>query len=279
VQTPVYPPILGAPLHARLTRNEMQLTRLPDGRYEIDFDVLEQATTPRTRLFILCNPHNPVGRVFSRGELEHLADVCLRHRLIICSDEIHCDLLFAGNRHIPIASLHPEIAQRTMTLMAPSKTYNISGLQCALAIVQNPELRRQLKAARDGLIPRPNLFGYAAALAGFRHGQPWLDQVVRYLEANCGWLLEAVDALLPGVRMTRPEATYLAWMDCRQAGIPGNPYEFFLSRAKVALNDGTSFGAGGEGFVRLNFGCPRSILVEAISRMQAALDEVKGSPQ
>jgi cystathionine beta-lyase len=271
VQTPVYPPILSAPANAGLTRDEMELTPQPDGRYAVDFAAFEGAITDRTRLFILCNPHNPVGRVFQRGELERMAEVCLRHNVVVCSDEIHCDLLFRGNCHVPIASLDPEIADRTITLMAPSKTYNVAGLHCSVAVVQNLELREKFKAARAGLVPDVNILGYIAALAAYRDGQSWLDELLRYLEANRDWLLQYVDGCLPGIRMGKPEGTYLAWLDCRQADIPGTPYEFFLHEARVAVSDGLAFGQGGEGFVRLNFGCPRATLVEALDRMQTAL--------
>ena len=267
-QTPVYYPILYAPGNAGCTLDEMELTRQPDGTYTVDYDALEAAITDRTRIFILCNPHNPVGRVFQSDELERMAEICLRHKLVICSDEIHCDLVFPGHQHLPIASLDPEIARRTITLMAPSKTYNVAGLDCSMAIVQDPELRKQLKAARAGLVPRINIMGYTAALAAYRDGQPWLDAVLAYLESNLDYLLQYVHAHLPGITMSRPEGTYLAWLDCRQSGLPDNPHEFFLKEAKVAVNDGATFGRGGEGFVRLNFGCPRSTLEEALERMR-----------
>jgi len=271
VQTPVYPPILHAPANCGLAANEMELTRRPDGQYEIDFDLFAAAITERTRVFLLCNPHNPVGRVFRRDELERLAELCLRHDIVICSDEIHCDLLFSGSQHIPIASLAPEIADRTITLMAPSKTFNIAGLYCSVAIIQNPELRHKFNAARADLVGWPNILGYTAALAAYRHGQPWLDEVLRYLEGNRDFLLQYVAEHLPGISIVKPEGTYLAWLDCRQAGLPGNPHEFFLKQARVALNDGATFGRGGEGFVRLNFACPRATLTEALKRMKTAL--------
>ena len=272
VQTPVYFPILYAPGNAGLTCDEMELTRRADGHYTIDFDAFEAAITDRTRIFILCNPHNPVGRVFRGDELEQMAGICLRHNIVICSDEIHCDLLFSGSRHLPIASLDAEIAKHTITLIAPSKTFNIPGLKCSVAIVQNVELREKLQAARAGLVSRMiNVMGYTAALAAYRDGQPWLGEVLRYLEANRDFVLEYVEAHLPGITMGKPEGTYLAWLDCRQSDIPANPHEFFLQEARVALNNGAIFGQGGEGFVRLNFGCPRSTLAEALDRMKGAL--------
>jgi len=271
VQTPAYPPILDAPANADCTRDEMEFTEGPDQRYVVDFDALEGTITDRTRVFILCNPHNPVGRVFTREELERMAEICLRHDVVICSDEIHCDFVYPGQRHIPIGSLDAEVGERTITLMAPSKTYNIAGLHFGVAIVPNEELREKLCAARRGVVGRPDILSYTAALAAYCEGQLWLDKVLRYLEANRDFTFEHVRDHLPGISMAKPEGTYLAWLDCRQAGIPGNPQEFFLENAQVALNDGPEYGKGGEGFVRLNFGCPRSTLAEALCRMTGAL--------
>lgn len=271
VQTPVYFPMLYTPGYVGCTLDEMELTRQPDGSYEIDFDAFEAVITDRTRIFLLCSPHNPVGRAFRRDELERMAKTCLRRNVVICSDEIHCDLVFSGHPHLPIASLDPEIADRTITLIAPSKTYNIAGLHFSVAIIQNAELREKYQAASAGLVGRPGILSAVAALAAYRDGQPWLDAVLRYLEANADYLAEYVNTQLPGVTMWRPEGTYLGWLDCREAGIDGPPHQFFLEQARVALNEGASFGRGGEGFVRLNFGCPRSTLYEALERMRVAL--------
>lgn len=271
IQTPVYPPFLSAPQGAGLLRQEMELTRSPDGRYSIDYDAFEAAITDQTRLFILCNPHNPVGRVFQSDELERIAEICLRHKVVICSDEIHCDLIYSGYQHVPIASLQPEIAQNSLTLIAPSKTFNIAGLACSAAIVQNPLLRNKLQGVRNGLVGSVNLLGQIAGLAAYRDGQPWLDELLAYLEANRDFLFDFVKNELPGIQMAKPEGTYLAWLDCRQAGISGSPCEFFIKNARVAMNDGAAFGQGGQGFLRLNFGCPRSMLAEALERMKKAL--------
>jgi len=278
VQTPIYPPILRVPGNVGLTCDEMELTRQPDGRYTIDFDAFDKTMTDRTRVFILSNPHNPVGRAFQRQELERMAEICLRRNVVICSDEIHCDLLFRGVQHLPIASLDAEIANHTITLIAPSKTFNIAGLQCSVAIIQNADLRKKFKAARVDLVNEVNILGLVAALAAYREGQEWLDELLVYLEANRDLLVQYVSEHMPGIRMGKPEATYLAWLDCRQAGIPGNPHKFFLEQAKVAVNDGVTFGRGGEGFVRLNFGCPRSTLLEALDKMRAALAPLKPAP-
>jgi cystathionine beta-lyase len=253
----------------------MQLSQGPDGRYTVDMDLFARTITPRTRAFILCNPHNPVGRVFTQEELAAMAEECLRHRIVIISDEIHSDLVYRGARHTPIATLAPEVEAQTITLMAPSKTYNIPGLQCSVAVIPNPTLRKRFAEARDGLVPEPNILGYVAALAAYRDGDAWLEAVLQYLERNRDLVCEFVARELPGVRTAKPEGTYLAWLDCRGAGIPGNPHQFFLREAKVALNDGADFGRGGEGFVRLNFGCPRPLLLEGLGRLKAALASLK----
>ncbi len=271
VQTPVYPPILTTAKTAGMHRQENGLIQQPNGRYEIDFDAFEAAITPATRLFILCNPHNPVGRVFRADELTRLAEICLRHNIPICSDEIHGDLVFPGHPHTPIATLSPEIAAQTITLMAPSKTFNIAGLECAFAVIPDESLRRRYRHAMQGLVSGVNLMGWVAAAAAYRGGDEWLRQLLVYLAANRDFAVDFIRRKLPGIQVATPEGTFLAWLDCRQAGIGDKPGGFFLQRARVALNEGDTFGNGGAGFVRLNFGCPRATLVQALERMREAL--------
>ena len=271
VQTPVYFPFFRVPRNVHLVMNEMELTRRDDGHYDVDFDLFEKTITGRTCLFLLCNPHNPVGRVFTRDELERMAEICLRHNVTICSDEIHCDLVFEGHQHIPIASLSPEIARQTITLLAPSKTFNIAGIHASVGIITDPELRSRFEAARAGLVPRLGVLGYIAMLSAYRDGDDWLQQVLAYMQANRDFLYGYVDEFLPGITMEKPEGTYLAWLDCRGACLPGNAHKFFLEEAGVAMNDGATFGKGGEGFVRLNFACPRATLVQALEQMREAL--------
>jgi cystathionine beta-lyase len=237
----------------------------------MDFDALESSVTSSTRVFILCNPHNPSGRTFTAGELSQLGSFCLEHGLVICSDEIHSDLLLADSSHVPLASLDEEIAKNTITLLAPSKTFNLPGLGCSMLVIPNPGLRARVKAAARGIIPHVNTLGMYAALAAYSHCDGWLRELCSYLTDNRTFLLRYVDESLNGVVVTEPQATYLAWLDCRSA-IEEDPYEFFLNRAKVALSWGKTFGPGGEGFVRLNFGCPRSTLQEALARMSKALE-------
>ena len=280
VQTPVYSPFFRVPQNAHLVMNEMELTLRDDGQYEVDFDLFEETLTGRTRLFILCNPHNPVGRVFSRDELERMAEICLRHDVVICSDEIHCDLVFEGHQHIPIAALSPEIAAQTITLLAPSKTFNIAGIHASVGIITDPELRSRFEAARADLVPHLGVLGYTAMLSAYRDGDSWLQQVLAYMQANRDLLYDYVHEYLPGITMEKPEGTYLAWLDCRGADLPGNAHlrgnahKFFLDEAGVAMNDGATFGKGGEGFVRLNFACPRATLVQALEQMRQALSQL-----
>jgi cystathionine beta-lyase len=277
VQTPVYPPFLTAPTNQGRVVQMAELALVPNGRtftYRVDYQRMEAMVNDRTRLFILCNPHNPTGEAYSREELIRMAAFCERYDLIVCSDEIHCDLLLGDTRHIPIATLAPDIAARTITLMAPSKTFNIPGLKASFAIVTNPDLRKRLMAAMDGIVPWLNSFALAAMEAAYRDCDEWLNDLLAYLTTNRDVVTHFVINQMPQIKTTVPHATYLAWFDCRAAGIEGNPYEFFRREAKVALNDGVPFGAGGEGFVRLNFGCPRALLVEGLERMKSALDRI-----
>lgn len=271
VQSPVYPPMRTAPANFGLARDEMELTRGLDGRYAVDYELMDATITDRTRLFLLCSPHNPTGRVFTREELARMADVSLRRGLVICSDEIHCDLVYTPNKHLPIASLDPEIARRTVTVMAPSKTFNIPGLGFSFAIIEDKDLRRQYKAAARDIVPHINALGYTAALACYTEGEPWLEACIAYLQANRDFLGQFVAERLPGVRMAVPEATYLAWLDFNGANLGEDPHTFFLNKARVALNECSPFGPGSAGFARLNFGCPRSLLVEALERIETAL--------
>jgi cystathionine beta-lyase len=273
IQPPVYFHFVRDPVNHGRVLDDPPLVHKGD-TYEIDFTLFEKSIRDRTKVFLFCNPHNPVARVFTPKELEKVAEICVRHGVLICSDEIHCDLLYPGYQHVPIATLGPEVTNQTVTLMAPSKTYNLAGLHCGFAIIQNSKLRRTWQTFSSGLIPGVNIMGHTAALAAFRSGQKWLDQVLDYLKGNRDYLAQYIKEKLSCIRMTKMEATYLAWLDCRDAGIPGNPFEFFLREAKVALNDGVTFGRGGEGFVRLNFACSRKILAEALDRMSNALQKL-----
>lgn len=268
--TPVYPPFLTAPANTGRVLQRVELV-LRAGRWQWDWEALEAACTPSTRLLLLCSPHNPVGRVFDEAELRRLADFAARRDLLVCSDEIHCGLVLDPARpHRPLAALDEATARRTITLMAPSKTWNIPALYCAFAVIPDAALRRRYRHAMRGIVPHVNVLGMVAAEAAYRDGDGWRQALLAYLRGNRERVVAAVESL-PGLAMTVPEATYLAWIDCRAmmaARGVDNPTAFFEA-AGVGLSDGAVFGA--PGFLRLNFGCPRATLDEALARMARAL--------
>lgn len=283
IQTPVYPPFFGVHHNQGLTHQTAPLTSRRDGsrlHFEIDFERFEATIASggaRTGMFLLCNPHNPTGQVYDPPVLARLADICFKHNVLICSDEIHSELLLDGARHTPIASLSPEIAARTITLVSPSKTFNVAGLYCAFAIIPDKTLHdRFCREVERQTLHISNLGLEVAQVAFSGECDGWLAELNRYLTANRDDLVDYVSKSLPGICVTVPQATYLAWLDCshliNSGRIKTSPYEFFLSQAKVALNDGALFGEGGQGCVRLNFGCPRSMLHSALERMRAALE-------
>jgi len=273
IQTPAYPPFLAVPEETGRPAVFNELVRGADGRYEIDFDDFEKKIQSGVKLFILCNPQNPTGRVFSREELTRMAEVCLANDVLICSDEIHADLVFSESTHIPTASLSDEIAAQTVTYIAPSKTFNIAGFSTSVYIAQDPEMSQTLSRSMCMLLGHPNILGLHAALAAYRDGGPWLDEVLLYLESNRDFLADFVASELPGIQVWKPEGTYLGWLDCRELGLDISPHQFFLEKAKVGLNEGRNFGDDGEGFVRLNFACPRHLLEQGLGQMKSALDQ------
>lgn len=265
---PVYPPFLTAPRNMKREVIKVPLVwNTSSGRWEMDWERMEAAVTPATRLFLLCNPHNPVGRVFTRAEVHQLAQFCLERNIVLCSDEIHCDLILDDRPHVSAASIDDEIAANTITLMAPSKTYNIPGLGCAFAIIPNPSLRAKFRRAATGIVPQVNIFGYVACEAAYRHGEPWRQALLNYLRANRDRVASFIKTDLPSVKMSPVEATYLAWFDIRALNLE-NPVDHF-EKGGVALSDGRFF--DGPGHVRLNFGCPRATLDEALSRIKRAV--------
>ncbi len=273
IQTPIYYPFLQIVdmLGRRLVDNPLVLGA---DRYEMDLDGLRDAIDEGTRLVLFCNPHNPTGRVFERHELEGLAALALEHDLIVVSDEVHADLAYPGETHIPFASLGPEIARRTITLTAATKAFNIAGLKCALIHFGSKALRDRQAAGFDiRLLGIPNVFGIEATLAAWRDGEEWLDAVVRQLDANRSRVASFLDEKLPRIGFHPPEASYLAWLDCGALGLPARPYDFFLSRARVATSDGKDFSRGrSDQFVRLNFATAPVILDEILERMRAAVE-------
>jgi cystathionine beta-lyase len=267
--TPIYPPFLSSP-----ALSGRKLTTVPlvqaENTWLWDFAATDAALAEsRTRLFLLCHPHNPVGRVWSDAELARMAALAEKHDMVVCSDEIHCDLVLEG-KHRPFATLSPQAAARSITLMAPSKTFNVAGLGCAFAIIPEPGLRQDFRHAMQGIVPHVNILGLVACEAAFRHGRPWRAALIDYLRGNRDRVVRAV-AGMPGLKMTPVEATYLAWIDTVGANVE-QPVRFF-EQAGVGLSDGRDFGQGDSyrRFVRLNFGCPRATLDRALERMTEAL--------
>ncbi|TMA33674.1 MAG: pyridoxal phosphate-dependent aminotransferase [Deltaproteobacteria bacterium] len=270
VQTPIYPPFLGsvAKQARRLDENPLALTARG---YVIDLDALRRGTDARTRILLLCNPHNPTGRAFRRDELEPLAALAVERGWWVVADEVHQDLVFPGHRHVPFASLGPEIAARTITLTAASKAFNIAGLRCAVAIFGSDEAKRRFDALPRHIRGGIGMLGIEALDAAWRDSEPWLDAVRAYLAANRAYVIDTVREEMPGVVLHPPEATYLAWLDFRALDLRPSPFAFFLEQAKVALSDGATFGAPGRGFARINFATSRAILSDALERIAKAL--------
>ncbi|WP_430383510.1 MalY/PatB family protein [Streptomyces sp. P10-4] len=268
VHTPTYPPFLET--IASMGRRRHPVPYTPDGdSWTFDADRLDRELRERpARVLLLVNPHNPTGRVLRREELQALADLALRHGLLVVSDEIHSDLVHGPHRHIPFASLSAEAAARTVTLTSATKAFNVPGVRCAVAHVGAAEVREAL-AHPSHLYGEPNTFGVAATLAAWRDGDAWLAELKQVLARNAALVREE---LPPGARYRVPEATFLAWLDCRALRLDTDPHTFFLKNARVLLNDGRSFGTEGEGFVRLNFGTSRSILHDILRRMRTSLD-------
>lgn len=265
--TPVYPPFLSAPVESGRRLVTMPLIRDETG-WGWDFAATD-AALKAARLFLLCHPHNPVGRAWREDELWQMAALAEKHDLVVCADEIHCDLLLGG-QHRPFATLSPGIAARTITLMAPSKTFNIAGLGCACAIIPDARLRQAFLRAQHGIVPHPNVLGLAACEAAYRHGGDWRRRLLETLRGHAAHVEQTINAL-PGLTMTRVEATFLAWIDCRELGLE-HPAAFF-EQAGVGLSDGTAFGPGQayRQYVRLNFGTTRTLLDTALQRIAAAV--------
>ncbi|MCR6097920.1 putative C-S lyase [Salipaludibacillus agaradhaerens] len=272
VQSPVYPPFF-----SMITDNDRKVENCPlikkEHQYDIDFDAFEQALKNGVKLFILCSPHNPVGRVWTEDELRRMAELCLAHDVIIVSDEIHSDLILAGHQHVPIASLSKEIAENTITLIAPSKTFNLAGLQASVIICANHDLQKKLNviAKRQGSFTL-NTFGIVAMEAAYRYGEEWLDELLAYLKGNVDVVKSYIADELPELTLVEPEGTYLLWIDCRKLGLSdGELNHLFTHKGKIGFNPGISFGKGGEGFVRMNVACPRSTVIEGLARMKKAI--------
>jgi len=275
VCTPVYPPMLSCPVNMGRKLIPVAL-KLENNQWNFDWPAMDKAITPDTKIFILCSPHNPVGRAWTRAELTQVGQFCAKHNLVLVSDEIHCDLVLDDDfTHAITASISPDIEARTVTQLATSKTFNLPGLACAFSIIADPKLRMAFQQAAQGLVTEINIFGYIGTIAALNHGEPWRLELIAYLRANRDFLYEFVQTKLPQLKMAPMNATYLAWIDARGLGVD-NAAKFF-EEAGVGLSPGSMFGEAGKGFVRLNFGCPRSTLEEALLRMEKAVSSRKAS--
>jgi len=275
VQTPVYYPFLMA-----IKNNDRELLcnklLFKDGRYAMDFNDLETHMAAGAKLLILCSPHNPVGRVWRREELVSLAELCKKYHVVLVSDEIHSDLVYTDHKHVPVASLSEQLLHSTVTIMAPSKTFNLAGLSTCSVIIPGSKLRNLFfRSIMMTGIDMTNTFGIPAFEAAYRHGAEWLHQLLMYLEDNLTFLLNFFKEKIPEIVPVKPEGTYLVWLDCSSLALP--PHElksFFIKKAKVGLDDGAKFGPGGDAFQRINIACPRSILEEGLKRIERALRDV-----
>lgn len=277
IQTPVYPPF-----YDLVKKHDRELLTNPlilsNGKYEIDFDNFEAQLKKGVRAFILCNPHNPVGRVWTKEELNRMAELCLQYDTLIFSDEIHADLVFNPHTHIPIGSLNKEVNKQTITAMSPTKTFNLAGLQASFAVIEDAEKRKKIEYhfEKQGL-KMLNTMGIVAMEAGFAKGEDWLEGLLAVLEQHKSFVIEAFKNR-EEIDIIEPEGTYLLWMDCRKLKMTNEELKnFFKKEAKVGLNDGLSFGADGEGFMRLNAGCPRVTLEQGVNRILSALDSRKAA--
>ncbi|MEZ6157627.1 MAG: PatB family C-S lyase [Candidatus Scalinduaceae bacterium] len=284
LQGPVYHPFWSAIRDNGCHVSENRLL-LNDSHYEIDFDDLKTkfgtrsgrpSAPSRARLLILCSPHNPVGRVWTEEELTKIGEIITGNGAIIVSDEVHSELLFRDARHTPIASLSEEFEQNSITCISPSKTFNLAGLYASAIIIPNARYRRKFQEARKGIVPGPNVFGLTAMEAAYKHGDEWLEQLLVYLNSNLEYLLDYFERRIPAIRVIKPEGTYLVWLDCRKLGfVPEDLKKFLTNDAEVGLDEGSLFGPGGAGFARMNIACPRSILTEALKRLESAVTRLK----
>ena len=271
IQTPVYQPFYDA-----VQKNDRQLVYNPlilkENRYEIDFEDLD-LKLEGTKMMILSNPHNPVGRVWTKDELLKIGQLCLKHNVLIISDEIHCDLVFNAYKHIPTANLSPGIAAITLTCLASSKTFNTAGLSTSHVVISNPELRTKLdKVIQSVHVDSGNLFGAIASEAAYTHGAEWHQQLIDYLEGNVNLVRSFLLEKTPMVKLIEPEATYLLWLDFREMGLSQSELvKLLIDKAGLGLNDGIIFGKEGTGFMRINVGCPRSMLLDGLQRLERVM--------
>lgn len=273
IQPPVYPPFIHVP-----SKNDRELIYNPlkvvDGRFEIDLEDLEYKITDRTRMFILCNPHNPGGRTWDADTLIKVAEICHKHGVLVVSDEIHSDMALPGNVHTPFASVSELAEQNSITYMAPSKTFNMAGLVSSSYIIPNPEIRKKFSDFMDNSeLANGNIFAYVAAQAAYENGTEWLTEMIRYIQGNVNYIVEFLEKNVPQIKPMIPQASFLIWLDC--AGLEMNSHQlqdFMVKDARLGLNKGTTFGPGGEQHLRLNIGCSREVLKQAMEQLKSAIN-------
>ncbi len=273
VQPPVYPPFFEA-----VTAHNRKLVTNPlkyeDGRYSINYEDLKKKITPKTKMLILCNPHNPVGRVFTREELTELGDICLKNNMTIVSDEIHADIVYKPHQHIPIATISPELSAITISCLAPSKTFNIAGFATSEIIIENEEIREKFRYITQSLhLFHGNILGNTALIAAYKFGKPWLNRTLKLLKSNIDYVINYCNEHIPSIHIVEPESTFLLWLDFREWGMTQDELTSFLvKKAKLGLSDGILFGEGGEGFMRMNIGTSRKVLKKALKQLKEAID-------
>ena len=283
LQEPVYYPFFPAVTFSgcQIVNNQLKLI---NGRYEMDYEDLEHQfharigmlpVPNRIKAIMLCNPHNPVGRLWNKEELTKLGDIAIKHGVVVISDEIHCELLFKDHQHTPFASISEVFEQNSIVCMSPSKTFNLAGLEVSSIIIPNKKLRHLFINTRTGILPEPNLFGYTALEAAYRFGDEWLDQLLDYLQGNLDFLLKYFANRIPKIKVIKPQGTYLIWLDCRDLGMDDMTLRNFMrDKAKVGFDDGFLFGSGGSGFQRMNIACPRPIIEEALIRIETMVNKL-----
>ncbi len=276
IQPPVYFPFFSAVRDngRQLVYNPLQLN---NGRYDMDFEDLERKIDNRTKMIVISNPHNPGGSAWNEEELQKLGEICVRHKIILISDEIHSDLAIPPHKHTVAANLSETIANVTVTMMAPSKTFNLAGMASSSVIISNPELRNAFQVMLDRIhVGMGNLFGMVASEAAYTYGENWLNQMLHYVKGNLNYMENFIAERIPKVKMIRPEATYLVWLDFRELGMSNDELkQFIIQEAKLGLNDGPVFGPGGEGFQRMNTACPRKYIEQAMSQLEQAISKLQ----
>jgi cystathionine beta-lyase len=276
VQPPVYFPFFSAAeSHGRKLINNRLIES--DGKWVMDFDSLIASIDSKTKMIFLSNPHNPVGRVWTPEELNKLADICLKNNILIISDEIHCDLVLPGYTHTPFASLSEKIAENTITCIAPSKTFNLAGLSTSSVIISNPVLRKSFNRIVENLhIGGGNIFGTIASVAAYSHGHDWVDALLDYIDHNIDFVEDYCRKMIPEIIPVQPEATYMIWLDCRKFAMTGKELQhFFINKARIGMNEGSTFGPGGEGFMRMNVATSHQTVMKAMEQIENAISSLR----